>query len=265
MALAMLESCGSYALFDPSPLAEIVQKELLSHQVISAHMANGDHRIREFYDASGKRTPFVDDEGDELSWQAVFSPRSDTVTDMWRRPPLTSRMELQELEAKLGRIWGSAAARAAVPMVLDGSASPLESRCAALLFSPVACGDEGWEAPYLNRRIDWSSQAAKLVDTSYCIADALWPDKNSILEINGEEYHTDADGFKTASGRTPALESMGYRVVEITHAQLSDLEQLDQMFTVISRRLDLPLCERTTIWLKRRSTLHEGLFSQCSY
>lgn len=260
MALAMYECCGTYARFDPNPLARITCTQLKDSGLISPHMGDPRLDIREFYDATGRRVPFIDEDGDAYPWQAAYNPKTGEIS-MWRRPPLTSHEELQTLDDRLGRVWGASKARAAVPMVFDGSASSLESRAWALLLSPSAFGGEEWDQPMLNHRIDLDATSQIVAGTTYCIADGLWKDRRSILEINGESYHTDSFGFITASGRTPALENMGYRVAEISFEQLSDLDQLDVMLPYLSERLGRPLQERTAAWLKRRNRLHSALFA----
>lgn len=42
-----------------------------------------------------------------------------------------------------------------------------------------------------------------------------------VVEVNGEGFHSDDLTFKKETGRTAALESMGYSVVSFTYDQVS--------------------------------------------
>lgn len=260
MALMMYEACGTYAPFSLSSLARLALNELIDNGLVAPDMIDGSKRIREFYDVCGRRTNFTDSEGDELPWQPVFLPRSSSSIDMWRRPPLTTTDDLRALAETLSGRRGTGNALAATRMVHDGSASPLESQVALLLLAPRDMGGEGWCAPLLNRRINLPDDLQTLAGTTYCIADELWDDTKGILEVLGEAYHSDSDGFKIQTGRSAALEALGYQIAELTYNQISDLERFDMVLPSIASKVGQRLGNRSARWLKRRDALHAGLF-----
>lgn len=81
-----------------------------------------------------------------------------------------------------------------------------------------------------------------------------------ILEVHGEAFHADREGFRQGYGRTAALESMGYAVAELTYAQMADYHALETLMPVLAAKLGMPLKPRTAAFIKRRKHLHGELF-----
>lgn len=293
-AIRMTEACGTYARADRmTSRSRLVFDLLLEAGELGA---DGRGAIREFRGSTGGRLGFLDQLGEMLPWEPVFD-RKGAFGELWRRPPLTSREELEvaleglggaspDVGSSLERIGthgcpmtanrqrdptprlamraarGTKIARDALPMVTEGSASPLETNALLLLCAGTWLGGEAWERPRLNQRIDLTAEAQVIAGRSYCIADALWPEHMAILELDGMAYHADREGFRVATGRTPALESMGYRVCTLTYAQLADLEVLDAVLPALARNLGQTLRPRTIAYLARRERLHRALFSK---
>lgn len=148
----------------------------------------------------------------------------------------------------------------ALSYVHDGSGSPLETKAFMMLASDIWRGGEGWPVPFLNRKIHFDRDTQALAHQTYCVADLLWPSLRSIVEIDGELFHTDRQGFKQETGRQAALESMGYTVANLTYEQLAYLERYDLIIPAYAKKLGLPLQKRTSAFLKRRTKLHTSLF-----
>lgn len=129
-----------------------------------------------------------------------------------------------------------------------------------LLCLPPRYGGEHLETPYLNRRINYSPLARCMTDGESCVADLVWPDRKVIIEANGFKFHADRMGFLEMTGRTSALESMGYTVVDITYGQMADLTQFDVKLDRIASALGLNLRKRTREFLEKRNELHAALF-----
>lgn len=103
-------------------------------------------------------------------------------------------------------------------------------------------------------------RATRLAHQGHCVADQLYPRTKGILEVNGEAFHSDDLTFKKETGRTAALESMGYRVITFTYDQVADLENYDSIIAQRAETLGMTLANRTTGFLKRRNELHGKLF-----
>lgn len=178
--------------------------------------------------------------------------------------PLTSTEALAVSLSELSDIRYLDASARALELCVNGAASPAEAQAYLLLCANRRLGGEGFPKPKLNMRIDYSPAARRLVGRSFAVADCLWPEPRKILEVNGEAFHANSDGFLVETARRPALESMGYTVAEVTPAQMADLSLFDTMLPVIAEKLGFPLKRPTAAFLRARDRLHHELFS-CPY
>ena len=256
-AKKMFEACGIFSLVPQCLRLAYVQKCLVEEGVLTRDFFGSDG-IYGYSDERGKTLPFADPEGEAIGWTPAFD-RFDRVGDLWKRPPLTSvdnlAVMLEHFEAGPRNPQ-----RRALSLVRNGAGSPAEVYANLLLCSGNAAGGESWGSPELNRRVPLSAEARALSHMDYCIADALWKENRSILEVLGEAYHADREGYRVASGRTAALECMGYSVAELPYNQMSNLELFDAVLPSLANKLGFSLCNRTVGFLERRNSLHASLF-----
>ena len=260
LALMVMEACGTYAVPCETVRYRTVLQELLESGIVSAseQAARTDH-IREYRDTRGRPTGFYGTDGEPIPWEICFDTQG-RPQNLWRRPPLTSVEELGAYAAASKGKRGASALAKAVARCADGSASPLETKMYLLLCLDIWNGGEGWPKPSLNQRIDFSEGARLLAPTRYAVADLLWPERMACIEVNGRAYHADRDRFDIESGRTAALESMGYRVLNITYDQMSDFDKLETMLETFAAALGIPLQKRTRAFIERKRRLHDALF-----
>ncbi len=260
LALAMFEACGIYAV-SPTNKRMAFAFDLLRREggLKENGPLNPDVKICEYYDADGKRTSFLDSEGEQLPW-SICLPSGKMTSNLWKRPPLTTLEQLTEFSASLQGKTSNRTVSRALSLALDGSASPLESKIALFLTADMRFGGEGWPKPQLNQRINFDTAALNLAYQGHCVVDQLYPSTMGVVEVNGEGFHSDDLTFKKETGRTAALESMGYSVVSFTYDQLSDLEKYDSLIAQRAETLGLKLANRTASFLDRRNTLHGKLF-----
>lgn len=253
------EMCGLYALFYPTNRCQRVLNDLHpSGQTQRISPTGGAYAC---FDANGQYEPTTDQYGNDLVWAPALD-RAGHLTDLWKRPPIIRVEQLVEELSDLTAYKGNRAARLAVRFALDGAGSPLETKLALLLYLPARYGGECWRRPLLNKRIIFDQRARELSGTSSCIGDQVWENPRAVIEVNGLEYHADRDGFRIHSGRTAALQSMGYSVLEIDYQQMSDLTRFDTVIETFSRILGFPLQKRTARFLAKRDVLHQALFSK---
>lgn len=262
LMLVMFEFAGLYSQFSETARSAATLNELVSQGVITSEsqQAQKDH-VRAYYDTRGVPVRFTDSHGKSLPWELSFD-RFGRPAGLWKRPPLLTSADLVRFANGLHEAPGGRTMRAAAPHVLNGSGSPLETRAAMQLCLPVTSGGEGWSAPFLNRRIDFSPEASDLAHQDYCIADQLWADALVDLEVHGQAFHADKQNFFIATGRKPALESMGFTVIELTYEQLSNLDLYDTIVSALAKKLDVKPAKRTPAFLRRRSKLHEALYGK---
>lgn len=257
LALLLYEACGTYATPSLTSAARFIFNRLIDNGYLE-HVRDLP-ALREFEDSAGRPVPPVDAYGRELPWKPALNRRG-KPTGLWRRPPLTSVDRLAELVSRVQATRGVPALKRALDNTRDGSASPLETRVLLLCCSNPYFGGEGWPWPSINRRIDFPRHLRTLAESNYCIADLLWPERKVDLEVNGEEYHTDEDGFVLYNGRRAALEAMNYTVLDINYAQASNLASLDIMLDSFAQKLGIRPKRRTVAFLQRKKKLHAALF-----
>ena len=256
----MFEAAGIFSLAPPNDRMGVILQDLVERRVVSPEASLHDG-IYGFSDERGRRLGFLDARGNPLSWTPTFD-RHGRLTDLWKRPPLTSA---HDIAAALDEVRGSKGvkeARRALALLMEGAASPEEVRAALMLCSGVRHGGESWGRPDLNRRIIYTPEARALAHASFAVADLLWPELKVDLEVQGKAFHADERGFEVASGRRAALESMGYQVRELTHEQMANLSLFDAIVSPMATQIGLPLQRRSRAFLERRRRLHGELFGK---
>lgn len=264
LALAMFEACGIYAVSPENSRINHALGILKSNGGLDeGGTLNPRSKVCEYYDARGRRSSFLDEEGLELPW-SLCVPHSGSSSNLWKRPPLTTLDAIASLARELRGTAGCRAVERALELAMDGSGSPLESKVALFLTASMRIGGEGWPKPKLNHHIDFDNAAQRLGNQSYCVADQLYAGTGGVLEVDGEEYHSKGLDFKRETGRAAALESMGYHVVAFTNDQIADLNNYDAVIERRAETLGLPLATRTAAFLERRNVLHAKIFGKNS-
>ncbi|MBE6468807.1 MAG: hypothetical protein E7001_02300 [Coriobacteriaceae bacterium] len=260
LALMMMEGMGIYAIHHETDRSSAALSGLLANGAISSRgqSVRADH-IREFRDPEGRIASFTTRSGSEIPWELAFD-RFDRPTEHWKRAPLFSLEELRLFASSHAGKRGARRFNRAVSCARDGAASVLEAKALLLLSGSTWIGGEGLPWPELNVRIDFDEQARLLAGGRYCSADQLWRERRLIVEVNGKAFHADRQGFSLQSGRTAALRSMGYEVLDINYEQISDLSKFESMVEMIARALGERLKKRTPAFLRRRERLHKILF-----
>lgn len=261
VAKMVYEACGVFALCPQNERVRLATRQLEAAGLIGRGCIAPDQRIYAYHGEDGRPLGFLDGEGEPLPWEPCYDRRG-VLTDLWRRPPLTSVEAIAGVARGLRGTRYLSAVERALGMCRNGAASPAEAKAAMVTCFDAHSGGEGWGSPKLNMRIPFSSEAQRLAGRSCAVADCLWEREKVDFEVNGMAFHADAEGFLVETGRRPALESMGYKVFEVTPAQMADLETLETMLENFSRQTGMPLKRRTVAFLKARKRLHEELFGR---
>lgn len=261
LAKVMFEAAGIFTLTPSEPRLQTTIDALFKSGAFNPDQFTSDG-VYGYSDARGIPLGNHDRWGNKIQWRPVLNRRGQ-LTDMWKRPPITCVENIAELLDEISRNADSrtySVQRRALSMAMNGSASPAETKACLLLCAGVHNGGESWGNPFLNRHIPYTHDAKILANRECAIGDLLWPDRKTLLEVQGEEFHADDLGFRLASGRTAALESMGFSVAEITPAQMADLELFDALLPSLGKKLGFVPHVPTAAYLKRRSELHRELF-----
>ena len=261
IAGAMNELCGTYTLFHQTARAKLLLNPLLENGTIKKLANRQTDIIRFFCDESGKKASFTTKKGKELPWQPTLT-KSATLDNLWKRPPLVTLDELEIFANRHPRSKGSVVYETALKLVREGLASPFETQLAMALTAPSHLGGEELPIPSFNRKIAFTEAARKLAGGKYCVGDAVWNKDRVVLEANGYDYHSDDDGFYTKSGRTSALQSLGYTVHEINYAQFKDQIQYEAIVRSICASIGVDEQTRTKTFKERNRALREHLLGK---
>ena len=142
--------------------------------------------------------------------------------------------------AKWATSSNAATFRAAVNLVTEGSASPMESLVYAMLGLPMRHGGFGCSnlpkgGMLLNHRIDFDATARQMSSQMpYAICDCYIPSAKIDLEYNGL-YHEQQNARIHDGNRNNGLKAMGITVLVINKEQAQDLQALEAMAQLIHK------------------------------
>ncbi|WP_294439945.1 hypothetical protein [uncultured Slackia sp.] len=259
LSLLMLEACGLFAIFRGTLRSAAILNGIKEHYGARSQSLPFIPAIAEFCDENGNLLHQTNPCSPVETWTPCFD-RFGKMTEIWKRPPLCSTKDLEDIIRSASRMNGLQNARTALAQTADGCGSPLEARLFLLLCASTTYGGEHWERPSLNRRVVFTKNAQKLSGQSHCACDLLWVDKKVAIEAKGKAFHADQNGFEIEHGRRAALESMGYTEFDVIYRQIADCNQFDALLHTFSKRLGFALQERTPLFLRRRKQLHDALF-----
>jgi len=157
----------------------------------------------------------------------------------YNRKPLTCTSKLRVFLDSMPGCKGFKKAARALRYILDGSASPMETKLAIFLTLPYMLGGFGLRFPELNKRIVLSKTARKYFSKNYYVCDLFWPDENVAVEYDSDQHHTGSDRIASDSIRRNALSSAaGIRIVSVTKQQLYSRVELERAARTIAGHLN---------------------------
>jgi len=155
----------------------------------------------------------------------------------YHRGPLTSMKKISAFIARMPDFRGRKKAARALRYLLDGSASPMETKLAMFLVLPYKLGGFGLPAPELNARVVPSKTAGKSSNKVFYVCDLFWQDHNLAVEYDSDQFHTGSEHIADDSRKRNALASMGVTVITVTTRQLYDSREFEKAAHVIANRL----------------------------
>lgn len=145
------------------------------------------------------------------------------ISGFYKRPPLTSVKKIEAVLDSLEGVRGARRAREALRWVRDGSASPMETVIACMLYLPCSMGGFGLAAPELNCEVGLSDEEAAITGTKYCMIDAGYRVQKVGLEFDGEAYHRNVEKDRR---RREALAHAGWRIYVLNTDEVVSYEWL---------------------------------------
>lgn len=225
-----------------------------------------------FYDENGRVEPRYRRTGAGYPWSPCYAV-DDRRTDLWRRPPLVTLGECEQLALVHAGRPGATRLMRAAKLAHAGSASPSETTFALLSSIPRKLGGEHLPRPQLNRKTQLSVAAARALGLPYVVNDVSYPDERGgafpfRCEIDGRAFHAEQSALYAPAGsrddasRRTALLAMGIDVVSITQPQIANLERWNALMAVLRGYLDLPTPPLTRAFMRQRDALRAELLGR---
>ena len=156
----------------------------------------------------------------------------------YEREPFTETKALQAFIERMSGVKGHQKAMRALRYILDGSASPMETKLSMLLTLPYNLGGYGFFFPELNYRITPSKTALRSASKSYYVCDLFWPDYDLAVEYDSDYCHTGTKNIAADSKKRNALALMGITVITVTKNQLYSRIELEKVARILANHLD---------------------------
>jgi len=175
------------------------------------------------------------------------------------RTPLTSTNRIRAFLDSMHGFNGFKKATHALSYMIDGSASPMETKLTMFLTLHYMLGGFGFNLPELNKRIILTKTARKYFRKNYYVCDLFWPDKNVAVEYDSDQQHTGSDRIANDSKRRNVLESSGIRVITVTKQQLFSSVELERAARTIAKHLNKRLFPTKSNFYTAHQELREQL------
>ena len=157
-------------------------------------------------------------------------------------------------------IHGLVQARKVSRYLVDGCASPMETKLYLLLCLPQKYGGYNISRPEINAKIELSEEQRLIFRQESVKPDFLWRDYNLIVEYDGE-YHNDPDQIAKDAKRRVLLETMGYTVVTVKKQQVYDPLIFDEFATMIAKKTKKRVHPLTSKQQGAREELRDALLA----
>jgi len=176
--------------------------------------------------------------------QGHASPRMDDldVSDPRRRgfnnrPPLTSVERIKAFLARTPGMKGGVKAARALRYVIDGSASPMESKLAMLLTLPYGLGGFGFPQPALNHRIVPTRYDRRGAGQRHYVCDLYWPERGVAVEYDSDLAHATSERLAADAVRRNALALLGVTSYTVGRKQINDAREMNRIAFILARAL----------------------------
>ena len=199
--------------------------------------------------------------GDELC--GVYSMRPNGEEGFFTRSkPLTTVAQLQRFVDVMPRVPGLAIARRALRFIVDGSASPAETKLEMFTSLPRLLGGGAFEQPAMNYELRLPPKAANMAKKRMYRCDLAWPDRNVAVEYNSMRYHTSNAQVTADDIRKNILEYCGMHVIVAKPYHLYDYRGFADFETQLAKALGVRLRPLTARQREARVQLRKELLQR---
>ena len=167
----------------------------------------------------------------------TYAARPDSIEDKASRDyTLIDAVSFKRHAETWKGLRGLSSARSVANCLVNGSASPMETKLFLLLCLPQKYGGYNFASPELNVEIEVPLSAKEALRQAVVKPDMLWRYVRVVVEYDGA-YHDDERQMARDSLRKSILESMGYTVITFKRWHLYNPVVFDEMAEALARKL----------------------------
>lgn len=168
------------------------------------------------------------------------------------------RRTLQKVEGFDGR----RRAMQSMNYVIEGSASPQETRLVLVLCLPCRLGGFGLPFPKMNRAVTPRVADAPFTSQGSYVCDLYWERAHLDVEYDSDQFHASAEKLALDARRRSELALLGVQVISVTRRQLGSEHEMEKVARAIARVLGVQIrTSRVEGWHYRHQALRRELFS----
>ena len=178
--------------------------------------------------------------------------------------PLMSTASLNAVIAQLEGTANKTRTAEVAMLMLEGSASPMETALALFLTLPVNMGGMGLPHPELNAAVDVSDVRGSLSDRDTVTPDALWRDQRVCLEYDSSAFHEKQGPAQLDrdARRANILTACRYSVLRVTPGIIRTVADTELLAQQVAALLGVELDTPNEVQKLRRRRLHALLMPQ---
>ncbi len=181
------------------------------------------------------------------------------VESAYQVPPLTTVRALCYFIERNPSVYGAKRTRRVLRYIVDGSASPRETKLALILGLPMMYGGYGLGMPCMNYKVENDVAARGISGRGYLLCDLCWPEAKLDVEYQSREMHEGEISRIRDSRRANALASMGWTTVGITNSEFESLRAMDAIAETIGMYLGKRRRVRVSNYYGRKLELRRQL------
>lgn len=188
-----------------------------------------------------------------------YGLKSTREENMTQRFPLSSVEKLRSYIENAPGMNGTLVAKKALPHLVDGSASPMETIVVLLLCLPKKMGGYGFPLPILNpqRSMGELSRLTTVKDFYRC--DMLWPDAGVSIEYDSKRHHTGERKHAHDKQRANALGVKGIKTMVVTPYQVFHYDLFNDTAAMLAQNLGHRANRNRIDWTPQRMELRRML------
>lgn len=174
-----------------------------------------------------------------------------------RTRPLTSSKNLYAFAGRVTHERGTSMVFAALPWVVDGMRSPMETVLYLMLCAPRKWGSLALPRPLCNVLLDVPEHLWDKTTLRHIRPDFLWPELCLIVEYNGEDSHEGRGPYDQE--KQELAQDMGYKVITFRKQDLYDLGRFNAKARSVARYLGRRLPAASPDFTALQQTLQQML------